>query len=125
MQQQQQQQQQPRARTKERYVCEAMNLVKLWRQIYETETKVIDGRTVRITLDQAAELVGCPRKTLEDYYYLLKKAQNLINLEDKKNEKMGFIRKICRENKKHQQLLKQQVEFNNINQFQLDEIHDD
>ncbi|CAK61407.1 unnamed protein product (macronuclear) [Paramecium tetraurelia] len=125
MQQQQQQQQQPRARTKERYVFEAMNLVKLWRQIYETETRVVDGRTVRITLDQAAELVGCPRKTLEDYYYLLKKAQNLVNLEERKNEKMGFIRKICRENKKQQQQLQQEEEFYQINQFQMDEIHDD
>jgi hypothetical protein len=51
--------------------------------------------------------VGCPRKTLEDYYYLLRKADNLgmvfiekkVNLEEKKNEKMGYIRKLCRENK--------------------------
>ncbi|CAD8070850.1 unnamed protein product [Paramecium sonneborni] len=121
-----QQQQQPRQRIKERFVSEAMNLVKLWRQVYQTETKIVDGRTVRITLDQAAELVGCPRKTLEDYYYLLRKAENLVNLEEKKNEKMGYIRKLCRENKKYKQQLKLEEECYELNQFQfLDNIHDD
>ncbi|CAD8188759.1 unnamed protein product [Paramecium pentaurelia] len=122
----QQQQQQPRQRTKERFVNEAMNLVKLWRQVYQTEIKIVDGRSVRITLDQAAELVGCPRKTLEDYYYLLRKAETLVNLDEKRNEKMGYIRKLCRENKKYKQLIKQEQECYQINQFQFeDNIHDD
>ena len=34
-----------------------------------------------ITLSEAADTVGIPRKTLEDYYYTLKKAEQLIDLQ--------------------------------------------
>ena len=32
---------------------------------------------IKYTLDQAAEMVGISRKTLEDYYYCLKKAEKI------------------------------------------------
>lgn len=59
-------------RIKERYVGEAHELVSRWRQLYASRT---DGK--RLTLDQAAELVGVPRKTLEDYHYQLKRASEV------------------------------------------------
>lgn len=33
-----------------------------------------------MTLDKAAEIVGVPRKTLEDYYYQLKRAESIGNI---------------------------------------------
>ena len=60
-------------RVKERYVSDAIEMVCLWRQLFQ------EGRSRNLTLDQAAEIVGVPRKTLENYYYLLKKAETLSN----------------------------------------------
>ena len=47
-----------------------------FRNLYES-TYDENGRQIKCTLDKAAEIVGVPRKTLEDYYYQLKKAETL------------------------------------------------
>lgn len=52
-----------------------------------------------MNLHEAADFVGIPKKTLEDYEQLLKQASKKINLEDYKNEKMGTLRKIVKESK--------------------------
>ncbi len=56
-------------RIKERYIGDAIDLVTRWRLNYETRFRQENGKIVKLSLDQAAEVVGVPRKTLEDYYY--------------------------------------------------------
>ncbi|CAK73745.1 unnamed protein product (macronuclear) [Paramecium tetraurelia] len=85
------QQHQMQKRIKERFVYEAKFLVDQWRQEQSLSTRLIfeqrhfqDGKMIKYTLDQAAEIVGVSRKTLEDYYYCLKKAEKIskqFNLE--------------------------------------------
>ncbi|KAM3132305.1 hypothetical protein pb186bvf_015635 [Paramecium bursaria] len=101
-------------RIKERYVFEAMEMVERWRNIYETRY-IENGRIVKFTLDQAAEQVGVPRKTLEDYYYQLKRAEKLVDLQSYRDCKMGVIRKIVKDSKKP-------IEIYDTNQFINDVI---
>lgn len=43
--------------------------MKLWRKLYETD----DGTGKRLyTLAEAAKVVGTPKKTLDDYYSLIR-----------------------------------------------------
>ncbi|CAD8170385.1 unnamed protein product [Paramecium octaurelia] len=123
----QQQKQQPRQRTKERFLNYGEFVHSIIKQISLLNWNQNRGwQSCSITLDQAAELVDCPRKTLEDYYYLLRKAETLVNLEEKKNEKMGYIRKLCKENRKQNQEIKLEEEIYQLNKFQFeDNIHDD
>ncbi|CAD8068562.1 unnamed protein product [Paramecium sonneborni] len=93
------QQHQLQKRIKERFVYEAKFLVDQWRQIFD-QRQFQDGKMIKFTLDQAAEIVGVSRKTLEDYYYCLKKAEKIIDINQFMNCKMGVIRRIIKEHKK-------------------------
>ncbi|CAD8061366.1 unnamed protein product [Paramecium sonneborni] len=55
-------------RSKERYVYEANNLVQQWRDLFENGYKDYAGNFIKPSLKEAANLVGCSKKTLEDYY---------------------------------------------------------
>ncbi|CAD8148610.1 unnamed protein product [Paramecium octaurelia] len=94
-----QQQHQLQKRIKERFVYEAKFLVDQWRSIFE-QRHLQDGKMIKYTLDQAADIVGISRKTLEDYYYCLKKAEKIIDINQFMNCKMGVIRRIIKEHKK-------------------------
>lgn len=52
------------------------NTLLILRSVFE-QRHMENGKLVKYTLDQAAEIVGVSRKTLEDYYYCLKKAQKI------------------------------------------------
>lgn len=45
-------------------------MVELWRQLYREGNKKESKE--RVNLDKAAEIVDIPRKTLEDYYLLMR-----------------------------------------------------
>ncbi|CAK76249.1 unnamed protein product (macronuclear) [Paramecium tetraurelia] len=98
-------------RIKERYVHEAMLLVEHWRSLYQ-QPYLQNGRQLKITLDKAAEIVGIPRKTLEDYYYQLKKAETLVDLQNFKNCKIGVIRRIVKESKKQSETTTHLIDTN-------------
>ncbi|CAD8055362.1 unnamed protein product [Paramecium primaurelia] len=100
-------------RIKERYVHEAMYLVEQWRSLYQ-QTYIENGRQLKLTLDKAAEIVGVPRKTLEDYYYQLKKAETLVDLQNFKNCKIGVIRRIVKESKKQQETTTHLIDTNDF-----------
>lgn len=58
-----------------------MELVQKWRSLYEHSGQVDEhGNLIKYNLNQAADVVGVPKKTLEDYYYLLRNASKIINL---------------------------------------------
>lgn len=50
-----------------------------------------------MSLHEAAEYVGIPKKTLEDYQQLLKKAASKVQLSEIQDKKMGYLRKLIRE----------------------------
>lgn len=54
-------------RVKERTVRDAYEKVKEWRALFEEGLHLDGGEQKRFTLQQAAEYVGIPKKTLEDY----------------------------------------------------------
>ena len=48
-------------------------------------------------MDTAASIIGLSRKTLDDYYGILRKAEALgFNFDYSSNEKMGIIRKFVK-----------------------------
>ena len=55
-------------RVKERSVWEAKQSVDQWRKLFKEGIKDSAGNTFKLTLKQAAEHVGIPKKTLEDYH---------------------------------------------------------
>jgi len=70
-----------------------------WRKLHEIgKLDVNTNRTVRLTLDAAAEHVGIPRKTLDDYFLQIRRAQQ-YNFDFTKHLKlkMGIIRNFNKE----------------------------
>ena len=48
----------------------------------------------KVTLDKAANLIGISRKTLDDYFNILRKAEGLgFDFNKYANEKMGTLRR--------------------------------
>jgi hypothetical protein len=66
-------------KVKERTIEQALESVKLWRKLYDTD----DGNGKRAyTLDEAAIKVGVAKKTLDDYYSLIQTAHRFnFNME--------------------------------------------
>ncbi|CAD8044655.1 unnamed protein product [Paramecium primaurelia] len=83
-------------RSKERYVYEANNLVQQWRDLFENGYRDYAGNFIKPSLKEAANLVGCSKKTLEDYYSIIRKASQIINIKDCLNMKMGYLRQLLK-----------------------------
>ena len=68
--------------------------MKLWRVLYDTD----DGKGKRLyTLDEAAQKVGIAKKTLDDYYSLIRTAINFgFDIEKYKESKVGLLRKFVK-----------------------------
>lgn len=53
---------------------------------------------VRCNLDQSAELIGIPRKTLEDYFLVLRSGKTLeFDFSKNRKRKIGTLRSFLRE----------------------------
>ena len=61
-------------RSPERYIFEAFEMVESWRRLYREGSK--KGVKEKINLDKAASILDIPRKTLEDYYLLIRNGAN-------------------------------------------------
>lgn len=103
-------------RSKERYVWEAMECVEQWRNLYLNEFKDENENIIRYSREEAALMVNVPKKTLENYYSILRyfgvdyyifpflrKAKKLTDLNAVKDEKMGYLRNLVKLNKKKQE----------------------
>ena len=69
-------------------------MVRRWRDIFETSTKI--GRN-RINLQEAAQIIGISKKSLDDYYLQLRMGEFynfnfLKNLDEKIGVLRGFIK---------------------------------
>ncbi|CAD8078333.1 unnamed protein product [Paramecium sonneborni] len=89
----------PEKRVKERSVYDAMYRVNEWRRLYEQGITKENKKKQRITLQEAANLVKIPKKTLEDYVQIFKKVRLISQIEEFANKKMGFLRAFIRKNK--------------------------
>ncbi|KAM3142995.1 hypothetical protein pb186bvf_004813 [Paramecium bursaria] len=85
-------------RVKERNVQDALEKVSLWRKLFDDGIIDGNGEVQKITLNKAAELVGIPKKTLEDYTQLFKKVKLLTDPYLFADKKMGFLRNYLRKN---------------------------
>ncbi|CAD8059465.1 unnamed protein product [Paramecium sonneborni] len=83
-------------RSKERYIFEASNLVQQWRDLFSNGYTDYAGNLIKPTLNQAANLVGCSKKTLEDYYSVFRRASKIIDISQCLQKKMGYLRQVLK-----------------------------
>ncbi|CAD8107227.1 unnamed protein product [Paramecium sonneborni] len=115
----------PLKRVKERLVGDAILKVNQWKMILSNGIPQQDGTTMRLTLNKAAEIIGIPKKSLEDYNQLFKKVQLLTDVNQFANEKMGVLRNYLRKNsKKLKKILKTQKVKENKKTIQKNKIQD-
>lgn len=69
-----------------------------WRKYYESGYMNENGTLVKVNLDTAASKVGLSRKTLDDYYKYIRKAEQ-FNFDFKlyADEKIGVLRNFVRD----------------------------
>ena len=88
-------------RVKERYIEKVREKVSEWRAMHETGFRDKDGNIQKLNLDHAANYIGISRKTLDDYYLQLRRAEQLgFDFDRNKSEKMGALRKFVKEESK-------------------------
>ncbi|KAL4459498.1 hypothetical protein ABPG74_018111 [Tetrahymena malaccensis] len=88
-------------RVKERYIEKVREKVSEWRAMHETGFRDQNGNLQKLNLDHAANYIGISRKTLDDYYLQLRRAEQLgFDFERNKGEKMGTLRKFVKEETK-------------------------
>ncbi|CAD8163211.1 unnamed protein product [Paramecium octaurelia] len=103
----------PIKRVKERSIKEAKQKVDQWRSLYKNGEIDANGQKIKYSLNKAAEKVGVPKKSLEDYRYLLKKAQGLVDFNNVGDKRMGFLRLLL----KQKQLIKKRMSYDYQNIF--------
>ncbi|CAD8209060.1 unnamed protein product [Paramecium octaurelia] len=86
-------------RVKERLVESAFNKVSIWRKIFLEGLINEQGERQYYTLNEAANLVGIPKKTLEDYTQIFQKVGLIASISDFYGKKMGHLRQYVRKNK--------------------------
>ena len=62
-------------RVKERKIGYVYDRVQEWRRFYETGVPSESGKLQKVNLDVAASMVGLSRKTLDDYFKYIRKAE--------------------------------------------------
>lgn len=82
-------------RVKERPIHEVVDKVRLWRRVYDA----VDNNGKKIhTLESAAREVGIAKKTLDDYFlYLAKADKHHFNFQANKNAGIGVLRTFVKE----------------------------
>ncbi|KAL4482134.1 hypothetical protein ABPG72_014947 [Tetrahymena utriculariae] len=81
-------------RVKERQISYVKGKVDEWRNLYDNGFTNSRGEIEKVNLDVAAQIVGLSRKTLDDYYAQLRKAQKYgFDFDTNSSEKMGTLRK--------------------------------
>lgn len=85
-------------RVKERRIGYVYDRVMEWRRYYEIGFVNEQGRLQKVNLDVAASLVGLSRKTLDDYYKYIRKAESLkFDFNARSDEKIGVLRNFVRD----------------------------
>ncbi|KAL4453177.1 hypothetical protein ABPG74_015408 [Tetrahymena malaccensis] len=88
-------------RVKERKIGYVYDRVMEWRKYYETGFQNEQGRLIKVNLDVAASMVGLSRKTLDDYYKYIRKAETYnFDFKGRSEEKIGVLRNFVRDRQK-------------------------
>ena len=86
-------------RAKERKIGSVVRKVYMWRRLY-TGFKDDQGRTIKLTLEEAAKKVGISKKSLDDYLIQLRNGRNLgFNFNQHQNDKIGVLRSFVKKKK--------------------------
>ena len=87
-------------RAKERKIGSVVRKVYIWRKLY-TGFQDEHGRTIKLTLEEAAKKVGISKKSLDDYLIQLRNGRNLgFNFNEHQNDKIGVLRSFVKKHKK-------------------------
>ena len=87
-------------RAKERKIGSVVKKVYMWRRLY-TGFRDDQGRTIKLTLEEAAKKVGISKKSLDDYLIQLRNGRSLgFNFNEHQNDKIGVLRSFVKKNKK-------------------------
>ncbi|CAD8156676.1 unnamed protein product [Paramecium pentaurelia] len=108
-------------RVKERSVQMAVEKVEEWRNLFQNGKLDNQGNLKKLSLQQAAEEVGIPKKTLEDYYQLIKKAKEIQPIEQLYDHKMGYLRQLIKQSQNFKQNV---IEIESEDQQQVDSDSD-
>ena len=84
---------------RERRICDIVELVTLWRKLYNgiPDSR---GNLLRYSLDDAARKVKVSKKSLDDYLLQLRFGKKLgFDFEKHKNDRVGVLRKFVKLNK--------------------------
>lgn len=69
----------------------------MWRNLHDTGVQMEDGKMVTLSLEQAADVVGVSKKSLDDYYSQLRKARVFgFNFSEHKQSMFGIVRKFVK-----------------------------
>ncbi|CAD8078168.1 unnamed protein product [Paramecium sonneborni] len=97
---------------RERYVWEALNAVQKWRDLFENGYCNEVGNYIKPTLKEAADLVGLPKRTLEQYHSIFKKLPQSLDIMRILDKKMGYLNQLIKEFKNEPAITQeQQVEI--------------
>ena len=87
-------------RAKERKIGSVVKKVYIWRKLY-SGFQDEQGRTIKLTLEEAAKKVGISKKSLDDYLIQLRNGRNLgFNFNEHQNDKIGVLRSFVKKHKK-------------------------
>ena len=87
-------------RAKERKIGSVVKKVYIWRKLY-SGFQDEQGRTIKLTLEEAAKRVGISKKSLDDYLIQLRNGRNLgFNFNEHQNDKIGVLRSFVKKHKK-------------------------
>ncbi|CAD8077423.1 unnamed protein product [Paramecium sonneborni] len=82
---------------RERYVWEALNAVQKWRDLFENGYQDEVGNYIKPTLKEASDLVGLPKRTLEQYHSVFKKLPQSFDIMRILDKKMGYLNQLIKE----------------------------
>jgi hypothetical protein len=88
---------QPKAKRRERKIGEALEIVNEWRKSREGVINKESGVLVQMNLNQSAAQLGVSRKSLDDYYRVIKKAKDMgVDFKKYKHKGFGALRAFVR-----------------------------
>ena len=86
-------------RAKERKIGEIIKKVYMWRKLY-IGYKDENGKLIKLSLEDSAEIIGISKKSLDDYLIQLRIGKMFgFNFNEHKNDKVGILRAFVKKKK--------------------------
>lgn len=86
---------------KERTIREVVAIVYEWRRFY-VGRMMADGKVEKYSVEEAARIIGVPKKTLDDYFFQIQIGrQNGFDFNKHSEANIGFLRSFVQLHKKH------------------------